>query len=190
MLNLTDPNISYLIISPESNKLSQLDNHITCERVCSILYSKDYTIIPINSYKNGLSDRSFIAISPNSNDDIRFDSIYLMDKFDCNSTIVKYRGEYDAVLIEKSGAERLLGLNIYDSNIEKKAYILEGVSFTFDIKKRYFFPKEKSELKNGMILEYFNNNKWTQKTVSNIDTEYDKLYKLLMKYQKIRIECP
>ena len=45
------------------------------------------------------------------------------------------------------------------------------------------------ELKNGMIIEYFNNNKWNELPVNNLDTQYDKMFKLLMKYDKLRIEC-
>ena len=39
-----------------------------------------------------------------------------------------------------------------------------------------------------MIVEYFNENKWTKKQISNIETEYENMYKLLIKYKKLRIE--
>ncbi len=38
-----------------------------------------------------------------------------------------------------------------------------------------------------MLIEYFNQNKWVEKRVENINEEYEKLYKLLIKYDKIRI---
>ena len=39
-----------------------------------------------------------------------------------------------------------------------------------------------------MFVEYFNNNKWNQKQITNIESEYDKTFKLLIKYDKLRIE--
>ena len=78
MFNLSDPNISYLIISPEKDFLQSFENNLSCERICSILYSKDYTIIPIKSYFEGKYDKSFIAINSGDNDDLRMDSIYLI----------------------------------------------------------------------------------------------------------------
>ena len=39
-----------------------------------------------------------------------------------------------------------------------------------------------------MVVEYLNNkNKWCEMIVNNPDDEWDKLYKLLIKYNKVRI---
>jgi hypothetical protein len=76
---------------------------------------------------------------------------------------------------------------MYSTDSEKKSYLYNGYSFSFTEQKRYFFPSRKEEIKVGMIVEFFNNNKWIEKKVSNPDVEYDKLYKLLMKYNKVRI---
>lgn len=190
MFNLQDLNISYIIITPDRDYYQPSENKALYESICTVLYSKDYTIIPIKSYLNGLYENSLIAISSiDNNDDLRFDSIFLMDKFKQTSAIVKYKGEKDPVRINESGNEKLLNLSIYDSNVNNKMFIYNGVSFTFTEKKRYFFPKKKEDLKNGMIIEYFNNNKWTTKEIFNIETEWDKMFKLLTKYEKLRIEC-
>jgi hypothetical protein len=76
---------------------------------------------------------------------------------------------------------------IYDSNINNKTYIYNGLSFTFNDKKRYHFLNYKDELKNGMIVEFFNNDKWIERKIVNIDIEYEKMYKLLIKYNKLRV---
>ena len=80
MFNLQDPNISYLIITPEKDYNHPTDNHHICERVCSILYSKDYTLIPMQSFMEGKYSKSFFALSSSDNDTLRMDSIFLMDK--------------------------------------------------------------------------------------------------------------
>ena len=38
-----------------------------------------------------------------------------------------------------------------------------------------------------MLVEYFNNNKWYEKKVEDPINEYDKIYKLMIKYDKIRV---
>ena len=188
MFNLTDLNLSYIIISPEEPGALPSDNNHICERLCSILYSKDYTVIPVKSYNEGMYDKSFIAITSADNDTLRFDAIWLMDKFYQPSVIAKYKGESNAVRIAYDGSEKPLGMNVYDSNLENKVYLYNGISFTFPELKRYYFPKRKEDLKSGMIVEYFNNNKWISKQVFSVDTEYEIMYKLLMKYEKVRVE--
>jgi hypothetical protein len=189
MFNLSDPNISYMLISPEKGDNLPSENNINCERICSILYSKDYTIIPVTGYYEGKYERSFIAVCAGDSDSLRFDAIYLMDKFDQDSVIVKYKGENSATKVTPDGSEKPMSVAIYDSNLSNKTYLYNGVSFSFVEMKRYFFPKKKEDLKVGMIVEFFNNNKWTQKQVFNVDTEYEKMFKLLIKYEKVRVEC-
>jgi hypothetical protein len=38
-----------------------------------------------------------------------------------------------------------------------------------------------------MLVEYQNNNKWYERIVRNPKEEWEKLYKLLTKYDKVRI---
>jgi len=189
MFNLQDPNISYMIISPEKSDNSDLENKINCERVCSILYSKDYTIINVTGFYNNKYEKSFIAITSYDNNSLRFDAIYLIDKFNQDSVIVKYNGDKEATKITKDGNEKSLSLLVYNSEHKNRTYLYNGVSFSFLENKKFFFPRKKEELKNGMIIEYFNNNKWNELPVNNLDTQYDKMFKLLMKYDKLRIEC-
>ena len=138
----------------------------------------------------GKSSKSFIAVntSQNTNDDLRSDSIYLMENFGVDNVIVKYNKESDPTKINGDGSETPMSLKVYDQNLENKMYIYNGISFTFNEMKRYYFPKKESDIKKGMIVEYFNNNKWNKKKVEDPSTEYEKLYKLLIKYEKLRIE--
>ena len=110
-----------------------------------------------------------------------------MNQFSKKEIIIKYKGENMLSRINFDGSEIPIEVNYYDNNLNKKTYIHEGISFTLTEKKRYFFPKKKEELKSGMLIEYFNNNAWCQKQVANLDNEYEKMYKLLMKYEKIRV---
>ena len=60
--------------------------------------------------------------------------------------------------------------------------------FSFVESKRYRIPKSKDDFKAGMIIEYFNNNQWSQKVVENPNDEWERMYKLLLKYDKIRVQ--
>lgn len=190
MFNLLDKNISYMIVSPEKSDNETWLNNVNCEKLCTILYAKDYTIFPITGFFEGKYEKSFLAISSsNNNDELRLDAIFVMDEFRQDSVIVKYKFEETASKIFHDGSEKTLSLLVYDSNLQNKSYLYNGISFSFVENKRYYFPKKKEDLKNGMMVEYFNNNKWYQRQVSNIDLEFDKMYKLLIKYEKVRIEC-
>ena len=86
MLNLLDKNVSYIIISPYSNYLTNYENKILLERICSVLYPKNYTIFPIYSFFNGIKESSILAICSEDNNTLRKDSIFFIDKF-CQKNI-------------------------------------------------------------------------------------------------------
>lgn len=186
MFNLEDKKISYIIISPEKEYKSLLDNKNSCEKLQTILYSRGYTIIPVTGYYNGKYERSFIAISTENNDIIRKDAIFLIDEFNQESVIVKYKGESSPVKLLNNGEEKLLSLSMYSDNDNNKTYLYNGLSFTFLERKRYKFLSDKNQIRVGMIVEFFNNDRWIEKEVINLDVEYERMYKLLIKYGKLR----
>ena len=64
-----------------------------------------------------------------------------------------------------------------------------NVNFTCEFEeKRYWIPKKKDDFRVGMIVEYFSNNTWNEKLVENPNDEWDRMYKLMLKYDKIRIQ--
>ena len=85
------------------------------------------------------------------------------------------------------GSERPMSVAYYNENTTNKTYLHNGISFSFIEEKRYYTPKGKSDLKNGMIVEYLNDSIWNQRTIVDIDTEYLNLYGLLIKYNKMRV---
>lgn len=186
MLNLEDKNIAYLIISPEKEDKSLMDNKNSCDKLQTILYSKGYTIIPVTGYYHGNYEKSFIAVSIDDNDTIRKDAIFLLDEFQQDSVIVKYKGESSPVKILSNGSEKLLSLSIYSDNSDNKTYLYNGFSFSFNERKRYKFLSDKSQLRVGMVIEFLNNDKWIEKEVINLELEYERMYKLLIKYGKLR----
>ena len=144
-MNLENPQISYLLIS--SNKLDD---------IVSVLYSRDYQILEINNYESGIFNDSILAYSTIDNDSLRNDIIFLLDKFNIDSAIIKYKGENKPRRISNSGAEKILGVSKYNESCES-AYIYKGMSFSFFEEKRYWVPKQKEDFRVGMIVEYFNN---------------------------------
>lgn len=176
-MNLENLNISYLIMS--SDRLNDITD---------ILYAKEYQILPLQTYYKETYDNSAMGYSDVDNDTLRKDAIFLLNHFVQESAIIKYKGDSSPRRIYADGSERLLELALYNTDDNNISYLYRGMSFSFVETKRYWIPKSKDDLKVGMIVEYFNNNKWSERIVSNPDQEWDKLYKLLIKYNKVRVE--
>jgi len=188
MFNLTDPKLSYVLINPEVEGASLLENNWNCERLCSVLYSKDSTVISLKELYQNKYSKSFIGImSSSNNDEIRQDVLQILNFLKIESAIVKYLDQENPVSITMNGEEKPLLFNSYGIDEGLKVYIHEGVAFSFVEQKRYFHPKKKEHLKNGMVIEYFNNNQWNKKQILDLDQEFDKMYNLLIKYEKLRI---
>lgn len=174
MINLKDTKISYLLIS-ESNGVD------------SYLYSRNYYILEISEYYKGDFGKSILAFSNVDNNELRRDSIHIMENFGIDNLIVKYLDDDYPKRIYNSGDELPLGVIIYNTDSDKKSYIYEGVSFSFIEQQLYYFPNKKEDFKVGMLVEFLNNNKWIEKRVKDPELEYNNLYQLLIKYNKIRI---
>lgn len=176
-MNLTDLRISYIIIS--SRKLDDM---------ISILYAKEFQIIPIKGYYKGNYEDSVIAYNTNiSNDILREESIFLLNHFKEECAIIKYTGEGGAKKIFFDGSEKPLGIIMYNTDDENVSYLHNGLSFSFVEQKRYWKPTQKEHFKTGMIVEYFNKDKWLSHQIKNPSKEYDRLFKLLIKYDKVRV---
>ena len=175
MIDLNNPKISYIVLS--SDKLDDM---------VSILYAKNYQIIPITGYYNGEYEDSVIAFGAN-NDELRSDLIFLLNHFNQDCGIIKYYDETNAKKVFHDGSEKPMGIAMYNTDSENISYLYNGVSFSFIEQVRYWKPKSKEDFKVGMLVEYFNKNKWCEKKVENPNSEYEDFYKLMMKYDKIRI---
>lgn len=175
-MNLTDARISYMIISSE-----KIDD------IMSILWAKEFNIIPIKGYYKGQYEDSIIAYSDIENDDIRKEVLFLLNHFNQECAIVKYKGETGAKKVFYDGSEIPLGIAMYNTDDENKSYLHNGLSFSFVEQVRYWKPKTKEDLKVGMIVEYHNKNRWLQHEIKNPSQEWDRLFKLLIKYDKVRV---
>ena len=81
----------------------------------------------------------------------------------------------------------ILFYRAFNTDSENVSYLYRGLSFSFVESKRYWVPKSKEDFKVGMIVEYFNNNQWNKKQILDLDQEFDKMYNLLIKYNKLRV---
>lgn len=177
MSGLEQPNTSYVIISSEN-----------MDALTSVLWAKDYQILPIKCYYEGSFDDSVMAFKSVENDELRFDVLMLLDEHSQDSAIVKYIGDGEAKKIHRTGEERSLGLVMFNTDGKNKSYIHEGISFSFVEKARYWCPRKCTDIKEGMVVEYLNNNKWCKRVVRDPNTEWERMYSLLCKYEKLRIE--
>jgi len=176
MLNLKDPNLSYLLASADNL------NGLT-----SYLYSRDYYLIDIKGYYQGQFENSVLAFTNLSSNELRKDALHILQHFNQECLILKYKDESGAKKLFEDGQEKPLGILLYNTDVENKSYIYDGLSFSFVEQQLYYFPKKKEDFKTGMIVELFSNNKWIEKKVINPDDEFNKIYNLMMRYNKIRI---
>ncbi len=176
MLNLSNPELSFILLSSE-----KLDD------MMSILWAKNYQILPIKGYYQEQYEDSALAFSAIDNDELRKDMIFLLNHFHQDCGIIKYRGESGAKKVFKDGSEKPLGIVLYNTDAENISYLYNGVSFSFVEQTRYWIPKGKEDLRVGMIVEYLSNKNWIKKEVRNLDSEFEDMYKLLIKYDKIRV---
>lgn len=176
MLGLEQPNISYMLISSEN-----------LDQITSVLYAKNYQILPIKGYFEGVFEDSIMAFGRTDNEELRNDALFLLGHFNEKNAIVKYLGESEAKRVFFNGSEEPLDIVMYNTNESNKSYIHSGISFSFIEKTRYWKPRSQDDLKVGMVVEYQNNNKWYERIVRNPKEEWEKLYKLLTKYDKVRI---
>jgi hypothetical protein len=175
-MNLQEQNMSYVILSSD-----KLDDMI------SILYAKEYQIIPIKGYYRGQYEDSVIAFGRVDNDNLRKDVLFLLNHFHQECAIIKYLGETSVNKIFKDGSEKPLGVVMYNTDAENISYLYNGHSFSFVEKVRYWKPTKKEDFKVGMLVEYFNKDKWFERLVENPIDEYERTYKLLIKYDKVRV---
>jgi hypothetical protein len=174
-MNLENPQISYLLIS--SDKLDD---------IISVLYSRDYQILEMKNYEDGVFKDSILAYGLVDSDSLRKDIFLLLDSFNVKFGIIKYKGESKPRKIYNTGDEKVLGISKYNENCNS-SYIYKGLSFSFFEEKRYWIPKQKEDFRIGMIVEYFSNNQWNEKLVQNPNDEWENMYRLMLKYDKIRV---
>jgi hypothetical protein len=174
MLDLKNPQISFLLLSSD-------------RALSSYLYSRDYYIIDIKEYYDGKFEDSILAFTSIESNELRRDGIHIMEHFGQECAIIKYKDDYSPKKIFRDGQERSMDVILYNTDSNNRSYILNGLSFSFIEEQQYYIPVNKDDFKVGMIVELFSNNKWIEKKVHNPETEFEKMYALLMKYNKIRI---
>lgn len=176
MIDLTNPKLAFMLLSSE-----RLDDMV------SILYAKNYQILPIQGYYQGQYENSVMAFSNIDNDELRKDLIFLLNHFHQDCGIIKYSGETGAKKIFNDGSEKPLGIALYNTDSDNISYLYNGLSFSFVEQVRYWKPNKLEDFKVGMIVEYLNNNKWYQKKVENPEKDWKDMFMLLSKYDKLRV---
>ena len=185
-MRLNDPYINYIIISAFQSEEDDLKNRLELSRLQDKLIFRDFIVLEM-----GGNQPSFLAYKDEEydNDELRYDAIELMDSFKQEYVIVKYRGEEEAKKILFDGREDLLGVVEYKGDNNNHNFFVEGSAFSFEPRKRYITPKSVKDFRKEMIIEMKNNSgEWIQKKVIDPEVEYERMYKLMIKYDKIRIE--
>ena len=176
MIDFANKNIQYILVS--SPKIDD---------VISVLWAKEYNVIPIDGYYKGQYEKSVLASCNLSNDELRKDLIFFLNHFGQECGIIKYEGETGAKKLFNDGSEKPLGIVLYNTDSENISYLYNGLSFSFVEQVRYWKPTKLDDIKIGMIVEYLNKDKWYQKRVENPNEEWENMFKLLSKYDKLRV---
>ena len=187
MLQLTNKTTSYFIISAFKSENTRENNEIRTNNLKDDLYLLEYNITPIDGYYQGISERSLIVQGNVNNNDLRTDAIKMMDKYQQDEVIIKYLDDDVVKKIEEDGNERALSIGNFSP--EYRSYIFENQTFSLIPEKRFLYPKEMGEFKIGYVVEMLGSSgNWIQKEVTKPNEEWEKLYKMLSKYDRVRIE--
>lgn len=155
--------------------------------IASVLYAKEYSVLPIKSFHNGSFGDCLMAFGQADRATLREDATFLSRKFGADGAVVKFAGDTFAVGLRPDGTQRQLDLHMYCTDHDKVAYIHEGVSFSFSERPVYSSPKAARDLSAGMVVEYFSNDRWNKRVVSDPAGEWERMYGLLAKHDKLRV---
>ncbi len=189
-MNLTEESISFILISAHKADRSSDDNKLRSGKLESILYAKEYNLEHIRGYYQGSWEDTYLAFTDIESSELKKDAIFLITQFDIDDVIIKYKSEPIIRRIYKDGKEKPLSLNAYDGEMQDRAYVIKDLSISFLEKKQYKMVSNKSEIKVGMTVEIFNNNKWIERSIENIDKEWSSIYNLFAKHNKLRFSLP
>ena len=186
-MNLLDPKAYYLIVSSHSDLNDDYTNNILSSRLEDRLYRNEFKIVPFKKKGGG---KSFLAFKENCEDNnmLRYEAIEINDLFYQDYCYVKYFEEDTIKKILKNGSEVNTKLTNYNNEENEITFFNENMAFSLIDLQKYYIPKKKSDIKQGMVVEIMNNKgHWIPRKVENIDNEWEKMYKLLVRYEKIRI---
>lgn len=187
MLELTDEAASYMIVSPARDARDPSLAMAEASRAQSLLYSRNYSLISLTGYSGGVYDRSYLAYGAAGNESLRDDAMMYLREMSQAEVLVKYSGTSLLTLVGRDGSERPVSVQEYDGREGQRAYIHGSQCFTVRDEKRYRPVASRSEIAAGMTLEYYNNERWNEVRVADPDAEYERMYRLLIKYGKLRV---
>ncbi len=173
-MDLNNKDISYVIFS--GNKWSQ---------IMSYLYSKEYTIHEMRTVQSDFIGKAILTYSSISNSELEKDTLFILEHFEEDHAYIKFKDTTEIQRISKYNINPV-SVSMYESNDDQLKYIIGEYSFSFNKMDKYMLLEKKEQITEGMCLEYFNDNKWNKTIVNDVDKEWNSMYSLLSKYNKLR----
>lgn len=179
-----------MMIDNKGNTYIILCNNINIDNEQTILdkFGYDMTYIKQIDSDGVLYDTVIAYNDAVSNNTIRENVLYLLNIYDDAYAYVKYHGEDFVNMVSKDGTEVPLDIIKENNNKGYDVFLINGYWYSFIKKPIYRKPTKMSDFKKGMVVEFYNNNRWNTMVVENPPKEYDTIYKLFIKYDKIRIK--
>jgi hypothetical protein len=174
IMDLNNKDISYVIFS--GNKWSQ---------IMSYLYSKEYTIHEMRTVQSDFIGKAILTYSSISNSELEKDTLFILEHFEEDHAYIKFKDTTEIQRISKYNINPV-SVSMYESNDDQLKYIIGEYSFSFNKMDKYMLLEKKEQITEGMCLEYFNDNKWNKTIVNDVDKEWNSMYSLLSKYNKLR----
>jgi hypothetical protein len=187
-MNLIGKNAYYILLTAYSDKQDDYTNVYQNSQLESALYRKGYEVLKLGHSENKIALLAWKSDKEDqNNNELRMDAIEFIDTYYIESLVIKYQNENDPKRLKDNGQEKNISLVNYNGDMDN-SYYTEGVSFSFEEDEEYYIPSKKSDIKVGMIVELKNNkNQWVPREVVDLDKEWDSMYKLLVKYNRIKV---
>lgn len=156
------------------------------EAVCSYLWSVDYDI---DYMKTDKGDTVLIADLPYvESKRLKYDISNLYNLSIIERAYIKYDNSGYIHEVFSGGEEESFKITYFPTNENTEFFIYKNYSFSINNFKKYWKPSEEKDFKEGMVVELLNNNNWITMKVENPQKEFNDIYKLFIKYDKIRVE--
>lgn len=159
--------------------------------VLSYLYGKGYSVDEIVVYvaPNTLF-KAFICTSEyiNDDDEVRRSAIELQNDNIISECLINYNN-YGVVRLRKDGYEEQTICKVYETDTTYPIYIKDNISYSYPTSDRYIPITNKDQLRIGMLVELYSNGEWLEKFVDNLTVDYDNIYSLFIKHNKIRTKA-
>lgn len=152
----------------------------------SLLYSRGYILQTIQKVVDGQGSEALLAYKNSAGEDLERDIFELFDKAHLDSVILLHDGFYTHIKGQGSRIELEISTD-QSSGGDELFFVIKERPLFFSPKKLYKDILQKEELIGEKMVQIFNQNRWQTMIIENLDEDWNNIYKLFAKYNKLRL---